>query len=63
MKTLTTFKNTELKFKLNEEFEQITGDDRKTKVNLNGVMCSVYFSKKKMTLKKQRNLKQITIFT
>ncbi|XP_041931605.1 fatty acid-binding protein, adipocyte-like [Alosa sapidissima] len=41
MKTLTTFKNTEIKFKLNEEFEQITGDDRKTKnvVTLdNGVM-------------------------
>lgn len=31
-KTLSTFKNIEVKFKLDEEFEQVTIDDRKTKV-------------------------------
>lgn len=31
-KTLSTFKNVEVKFKLDEEFEQVTIDDRKTKV-------------------------------
>lgn len=31
MKSQSTFKTTELKFRLNEEFEEITADDRKTK--------------------------------
>ncbi|XP_062385911.1 myelin P2 protein-like [Sardina pilchardus] len=31
MRTQSTFKNTEVKFKLNEEFDETTGDDRKTK--------------------------------
>lgn len=32
LKAESTFKTTELKFKLNEEFEETTVDDRKTKV-------------------------------
>ncbi|XP_062278530.1 fatty acid binding protein 4b isoform X2 [Scomber scombrus] len=31
MKSVSTFKTTEIKFKLNEEFEEMTADDRKTK--------------------------------
>ncbi|KAM4601402.1 fatty acid binding protein 4b [Polymixia lowei] len=31
MKSQTTFKTTELKFKLDEEFDETTADDRKTK--------------------------------
>ncbi|KAM9851742.1 fatty acid binding protein 4b [Aulostomus maculatus] len=31
MKSQTTFKTTEIKFKLNEEFDETTADDRKTK--------------------------------
>ncbi|KAF7211125.1 fatty acid binding protein 4a [Nothobranchius furzeri] len=31
MKSQSTFKTTEVKFKLNEPFEEITADDRKTK--------------------------------
>ncbi|XP_053182650.1 fatty acid binding protein 4b [Scomber japonicus] len=31
MKSVSTFKTTEIKFKLNEEFEEMTVDDRKTK--------------------------------
>ncbi|KAI1901658.1 hypothetical protein AGOR_G00036660 [Albula goreensis] len=31
MKSQSTFKTTEVKFKLNEEFEETTADDRKTK--------------------------------
>lgn len=32
MKSETTFKTTEIKFKLSEEFEETTADGRKTKV-------------------------------
>ena len=32
LKSQSTFKNTEIKFKINEEFDETTGDDRKTKV-------------------------------
>lgn len=32
IQTQSTFKNTEVKFKLNEEFDETTADDRKTKV-------------------------------
>lgn len=32
MKSQSTFKTTEAKFKLNEEFDEMTADDRKTKV-------------------------------
>ncbi|XP_071004169.1 fatty acid binding protein 4b [Oncorhynchus clarkii lewisi] len=31
MKSQSTFKTTEVKFKLNEEFDEMTADDRKTK--------------------------------
>ncbi|MCI4374617.1 hypothetical protein PGIGA_G00008210 [Pangasianodon gigas] len=31
MKTTTTFKTVEIKFRLDEEFDEITADDRKTK--------------------------------
>ncbi|XP_073522608.1 fatty acid-binding protein, heart [Phyllobates terribilis] len=31
LQTQSTFKNTEVKFKLNEEFDEITADDRKVK--------------------------------
>lgn len=33
MKTQSTFKNTEIKFKLNEPFDETTADDRKTRVS------------------------------
>jgi len=33
IKTESTFKNTEISFKLGEEFDEITADDRKTKVS------------------------------
>lgn len=41
MKSQTTFKTTEIKFKLNEEFDETTADDRKTKVRLlfPGLFC------------------------
>uniref|UniRef100_A0A8C5CAN8 Lipocalin/cytosolic fatty-acid binding domain-containing protein n=1 Tax=Gadus morhua TaxID=8049 RepID=A0A8C5CAN8_GADMO len=35
MKTQSTFKSTEIKFKLDEEFEERTADDRVTKVGSN----------------------------
>ncbi|KPP59077.1 fatty acid-binding protein, heart-like, partial [Scleropages formosus] len=35
MKSQSTFKSTEIKFKLNEEFDETTADDRKTKVGSN----------------------------
>lgn len=35
LKTVSTFKNTEIKFKLGEEFDETTADDRKVKVHLN----------------------------
>ncbi|KAG8588557.1 hypothetical protein GDO81_006025 [Engystomops pustulosus] len=31
LQTQSTFKNTEVKFKLNEEFDEVTADDRKVK--------------------------------
>ena len=33
MKSQSTFKTAEIKFKLNEEFDETTADDRKTKVS------------------------------
>ncbi|KAK1805107.1 hypothetical protein P4O66_019458 [Electrophorus voltai] len=38
LKTVSTFKSTEINFRLGEEFEEITADDRKVKslVNLDG---------------------------
>lgn len=33
LKTQSTFKNTELTFKLGEEFDETTADDRKVKVS------------------------------
>lgn len=33
IKTESTFKNTEVSFKLGEEFDETTADDRKTKVS------------------------------
>lgn len=33
IKGKSTFKTTEIKFKLNEEFDEITTDDRQTKVS------------------------------
>uniref|UniRef100_A0A8C5CMJ1 Cytosolic fatty-acid binding proteins domain-containing protein n=1 Tax=Gadus morhua TaxID=8049 RepID=A0A8C5CMJ1_GADMO len=36
MKTQSTFKSTEIKFKLDEEFEERTADDRVTKVGSAG---------------------------
>lgn len=35
IKTESTFKNTEISFKLGEEFDETTADDRKTKVSPN----------------------------
>lgn len=38
LKTQSTFKNTEISFKLGEEFDETTADDRKVKVReLNGI--------------------------
>lgn len=34
LKGQSTFKTTECKFKLNEEFDEITADDRQTKVSV-----------------------------
>uniref|UniRef100_A0A3B3TH25 Fatty acid binding protein 4a n=1 Tax=Paramormyrops kingsleyae TaxID=1676925 RepID=A0A3B3TH25_9TELE len=34
MKSQSTFKSTEINFKLNEEFDEITADDRKTKTKI-----------------------------
>lgn len=34
LKTVSTFKSTEIKFKLGEEFDETTADDRKVKVHL-----------------------------
>lgn len=34
IKSESTFKNTEISFKLGEEFDETTADDRKTKVSL-----------------------------
>lgn len=34
LKTVSTFKNTEINFKLGEEFDENTADDRKVKVRL-----------------------------
>lgn len=34
LKTVSTFKSTEIKFKLGEEFDETTADDRKVKVRL-----------------------------
>lgn len=42
MKSQSTFKNTEVKFKLNEEFDETTADDRKTKVRECLLILRVY---------------------
>lgn len=34
MKTQSTFKTTEIRFKLNEPFDETTADDRKTRVGV-----------------------------
>ena len=39
MKTQSTFKSTEIKFKLDEEFEERTADDRVTKVGSTGYVA------------------------
>lgn len=44
LKTIATFKTTEMTFKLNEEFEQVTGDDRKTRVSQCLKKLTVYYS-------------------
>lgn len=36
IKTQSTFKNTEISFKLGEEFDETTADDRKVKVSRGG---------------------------
>lgn len=38
MKSQSTFKTTEIKFKLDEEFDETTADDRKTKVSKRAVI-------------------------
>uniref|UniRef100_A0A8C4VCM8 Lipocalin/cytosolic fatty-acid binding domain-containing protein n=1 Tax=Gopherus evgoodei TaxID=1825980 RepID=A0A8C4VCM8_9SAUR len=41
IKTKSTFKNTEVSFKLGEEFEETTADDRKTKeYTMNNITCT-----------------------
>lgn len=40
LKTTSTFKNTELSFKLGEEFDETTADDRKVKVRGQKSSCS-----------------------
>ncbi len=44
MKSQSTFKTTEIKFKLNESFEEITADDRKTTVcyGIGGIFAVVW---------------------
>jgi len=45
IKTLTTFKNTEISFRLGVEFDEVTPDGRKCKVepkhNLKRVLCNI----------------------
>lgn len=45
IKTESTFKNTEVSFKLGEEFDETTADDRKTKVSPEMAFCK-YISQK-----------------
>nr|XP_048697036.1 fatty acid-binding protein, adipocyte-like [Caretta caretta] len=41
IRTLSTLKNTEISFKLGEEFEETTADDRKVKeCTMNNVICT-----------------------
>jgi len=40
LKTLSFFKNTEIKFKLGEEFDEETADGRRAKVSLFYFVCS-----------------------
>lgn len=42
MKSQSTFKTTEIKFKLDEEFDETTADDRKTKVSKRAVISRCY---------------------
>ena len=37
--TLSSFKNNEIKFKIDEEFDEVTGDDKKLKVWLCKNLC------------------------
>ncbi|XP_023993836.2 fatty acid-binding protein, heart [Salvelinus sp. IW2-2015] len=41
LKTQSTFKNTEISFKLGEEFDETTADDRKVKSPNNGKRCKM----------------------
>lgn len=43
MKAESTFKTTEIKFKLNEEFDETTVDGRKTKVGKFLSLCKLFF--------------------
>lgn len=45
IKTESTFKNTEVSFKLGEEFDETTADDRKTKVSPNPAVSKFFFQK------------------
>uniref|UniRef100_A0A8C3RWK8 Lipocalin/cytosolic fatty-acid binding domain-containing protein n=1 Tax=Chelydra serpentina TaxID=8475 RepID=A0A8C3RWK8_CHESE len=51
VKTKSTFKNTEVSFKLEEEFEEATADDRKTKVSTKAalILYSHYSIEEKQT--------------
>ena len=40
LKSQSTFKTVEIKFKLDEEFDETTADDRRTKVSLSSVMLT-----------------------
>lgn len=42
LKTQSTFKNTEISFKMGEEFDETTADDRKVKVRLRGQGSEVW---------------------
>lgn len=46
IKTESTFKNTEVSFKLGEEFDETTADDRKTKVSPESPETFKYISQK-----------------
>lgn len=44
MKSQSSFKTSEIKFKLNEEFDETTADDRKTKVSYISIKINVFMS-------------------
>lgn len=43
LKTVSTFKNTEINFKLGEEFDETTADDRKVKVRLSTLINEEHY--------------------